>query len=423
MIRTQRLGDQATESVPAVLADIAHELSTIRNWRDRVRDSLSLLCDLLPDTGVLLGVETDRWEFFWCSGIAGNVDEIEKLLLQHYKILTGEEAPVFVGRLMSTEGSHDAVREIEGTACSFLSMPVMGVDRVIGVLHVRSRRPDAYSVDDVRLASVVASQIGSYLTNVLAYEREQKARMEIERLQIEAERNVHLLQQALLPAEPTVGKGYDIASVYLPGYKGQIGGDFYDVFSTEEGNICIFIGDVSGKGIPAASMAAATRSTVRAFAYDLPSAGDVLTHANAVLSRYQSELGLFVTVFLIIMDPKTGCMRYCGAGHPPAAVYRKGEIELLTFGHPPLDTTSDFEFGEEWTCLEPGDKLVLYTDGISEARKHGEMFGLEGVIDSIRRHGMKSSDDLVGEILSDASSWANDHLTDDVAIVVLGRNA
>ncbi len=423
-MRQQRLMDQAPGSVSAVLADIAHELSSIQGWRDRVGDSLSLLCDLLPGSDVLLGAETDRWEFFWCSETAGEPEEAEKLLLQHYNILTGRETPLIVGRLTSIVGEPDAVREIEGTPGSFLSMPVVGADRVIGVLHVRSERPDAYAVDDVRLASVVASQIGSYLMNVLAYEREQKARIEIERLQVEAERNLHLLQQALLPAQPAVGEGYDIASVYLPGFEGQeIGGDFYDVFATEDGHVCIFIGDVSGKGIPAASMAAATRSTVRAFAYELQSAGEILTHSNTVLSRYQSEHGLFVTVFLIIMDPSTGRMRYCGAGHPPAAVYRKGNVELLTFGHPPLGTSDRFEFGEDETRLEPGDKLVLYTDGISEARRDREMFGLEGVVESVRRHGMKSSEDLVGELLSDASSWASGHLADDVAIVVLGRDA
>ncbi len=421
MIGQRGLLEEEIGSIPAVLADIAHTLSSIDEWRGRVSDSMALLCGLLPGSTALLGAQIKGWELLRHQDQADS-EELERLILRHYEILTGDEAPSIIARNTPGGGAHPAAREADGASASFLSMPVIGADKVVGILHVRSDERNAYSIEDISLVSVVASQIGSYITNVMAYESEQQARREIERLRIDAERNVHMLRQALLPAEPTIGEGYDVASAYVPGLQGQeIGGDFYDVFPTEDGKVCVFIGDVSGKGIPAASMAAATRSTLRAFAHELGTAGEVLTHTNRVLAKHQAGQGLFVTAFLVILDPVEGCLGYCGAGHPPAALYSGGEVEMLTFGYPPLGTSDSFKYEEAHTCLKPGDKLILYTDGITEARDGHEMFETEGVVRVVREHGEESADDVVGQILAAATGWAKGRITDDIAVVVIGR--
>ena len=234
-----------------------------------------------------------------------------------------------------------------------------------------------------------------------------------------------LLQRALLPKEPSVDHGYSAAARYISAYEGQeIGGDFYDVFQTEDGKVGVLIGDVSGKGIEAASLAAATRSTVRAFAYDLSSVGEAMTHANSVLSTQLPEIGSFVTVSLMILDLPSGDILYCSAGHPPAAVYRSDKsVEFLTFGQPPVGPLEKLEFKESRSHIAPGEKLVLYTDGILEARHGNEMFGAEGIENVLKEYGHLSSDEVADKMLSTARDWSKGRLTDDAAIIVIERNS
>ncbi|MHB1001491.1 MAG: PAS domain-containing protein, partial [Armatimonadota bacterium] len=117
------------------------------------------------------------------------------------------------------------------------------------------------------------------------------------------EHQVHLLQRALIPAKPQIIEGYSVASAYIPAYEGtEIGGDFIDVFQTEDNKVGILIGDVSGKGIESAALAATTRSTIRAFAYDSSAPGDALSHANSLLTAQQVDYMQFVTAFLVILD-------------------------------------------------------------------------------------------------------------------------
>lgn len=250
-----------------------------------------------------------------------------------------------------------------------------------------------------------------------------KVRNAVAKAREEAEHQVHVLQQALIPTQPTIESGYDIASIYIPAVAGQeIGGDFYDVFRTETGQIGILIGDVSGKGVEAAALAATARSTVRAFAFDISSPGAAVTHANSVLVEHPLGSASFVTVFLAVLDPITGEIRYSGAGHPPPAIRRRdGEVEFLSFGHPPVGLAAGYEFSESPAVLNPGDKIVFYTDGISEARHDATLFGLEGIGRTLANHGCEPPKQLLASLLSDATDWANGILRDDIAIIVIER--
>lgn len=251
-----------------------------------------------------------------------------------------------------------------------------------------------------------------------------KSREEIEKL-LEVEQYFsRQLQKALLPEKPEIGAGYVVADVYTPAYAGrEVGGDFYDVFATKDGKVGIVIGDVSGKGLESAALAAATRSTVRAFAYEMSSAGGALSHANPVLyvQRPEDQI-IFVTVVLVILDPLTGDVTYSSAGHPPPAVRRvDGRVEFLSIGDPPISVTADHLFAEGRLRLEPGDKLLLYTDGISEARVGADMFGQEGIEEVLRLRGQLGPRDLAGELMAAASGHAKGHLKDDAAIIIIER--
>ena len=237
------------------------------------------------------------------------------------------------------------------------------------------------------------------------------------------EHHVYLLQRALVPAKPSIIEGYSVASAYIPAYAGtEIGGDFLDVFRTEDGKVGILIGDVSGKGIESASLAAITRSTVRAFAYDSSSSGDALTHANSLLSTQQVDYMQFVTSFLAILDPATGEVTYSSAGHPPAAISSEnGDTELLCSHGMPLGVMGGVEYEEGCYTLGPGDKLVLYTDGITEARRGTDLFETVGVERVLKAHVRANSYELVEAILNAVKDWTHGKLRDDTAVLIVGR--
>ena len=238
------------------------------------------------------------------------------------------------------------------------------------------------------------------------------------------EYHVVLLQRALAPTKPVIQEGYSVAAQYIPAAEQmEIGGDFYDVFSTADGSTAVLIGDVSGKGVEAASMAAVTRSTVRALAYETSLSGDALTRANRVLHAQQTHMGAFVTVFLAVLDPTEGTFCYSNAGHPPPAIgSAASRVKFLRFGDPPLGLLMDYTYRQYYGKLNERDKLILYTDGITEARRGTELFDLDGVERVLHQHNELRYDELAHALLYAAKEWARGRLSDDTAVVVIERN-
>lgn len=249
------------------------------------------------------------------------------------------------------------------------------------------------------------------------------AELELAGSRQEIANNFALLQRALLPAKPPEYPGYAIASAYLPAPEAEIGGDFYDFFVTENGKIAMLIGDVSGKGIPSASLAAATRSTIRAFAYDMSEPALALAHANSALKVAKDDPSLFVTVLLITLDTSTGGFCYSSAGHPPPAIYRArtGEVDFLTVAGLLLGVVDQHDYEESESQLDPGDRLVLYTDGLLEARHGGELFGVEGIERVLKESGQRSPDELVEALVRESAEWGGGRRTDDAAVIVVER--
>ena len=277
------------------------------------------------------------------------------------------------------------------------------------------------------IATIVFSSITAVVIMHPILRKFQRLRISEMDARCEAERNALILQRSLLPHIPTTADGCRIATRYTPGPAGiEIGGDFYDLARTNHGEISIMIGDVSGKGLSAAALAVAARNTVNAITFETPSPGIVLAHTDTLLSAYQFELNLdsFITICLLILNPQTGNIRYANAGHPAAAILRvEGSVEFLASGQRPLGTIHIDEYTESKAHLDIGDKLILYTDGISEARCDFEMFGLEGVGRVLGNCGQLTPDEVVNELWMAAHEWAHEELNDDIAIVVIERIA
>lgn len=306
---------------------------------------------------------------------------------------------------------------------SVLGTPITIRGKFLGVLYVNMIEVYKFSNDDWRLIEGMAAAVANAVENARLFDESKRSRQDTEE-SLDKERHLSLLmQRALLPQIPSISEEYRVALKYLPVFESrEIGGDFYDVFETPDDKIGVMVGDVSGKGLEAASLAATTRSTVHAFAHEMHSAGEVLTKADSVLSYRGSPFDQFATLFFAVLDLASGEMSYASAGHPPGMICRAdGRVELLKFGNVPLGMMEGWNYSESWNHLDRGDKLVLYTDGISEAHHDTEMFDIDGIYRVLEERSYLLPEELVTEILAAASQWAEGKLTDDAAILILER--
>lgn len=226
------------------------------------------------------------------------------------------------------------------------------------------------------------------------------------------------LQEALLNVDGSVegiefGVRYRSATVAA-----RVGGDFYDVFTMQDGRVGVLIGDVSGKGLDAAVLTTLVKHTIRAFAHWSMSPAEVLDRSNGVLVA-SARMRDFASATLMVLDPRSGRVVYCQAGHPPAFVRRAtGGIEPLRCSSPVVGALEDIGFEESEFVVEPGDVVVLYTDGLTEARDHtGAFFSEERVVRTLESTGQLDVHELVESLGGAAEQFAGGSLADDVAVV------
>ncbi|GEM_PF-1856540 len=361
--------------------------------------------------------------------IADGSDVRIRMMSKHGRELLGRAREDVEGVSLRNQPSVWGICHTDGTTPADVeTMPLVRAaqagDAVVDEEWVITR-PDGSSITALCNAGPISDADGRLIGGVLVWRditRIKETQRELEEAYQREKHFAESLQKALAPRKPSVGSGYRTASRYKAAYDGQeIGGDFYDVFATAQGYVALVIGDVSGKGLEAASLAAAARSTVRAFAFEASSAGHALTHANRVLHS-QQPWGSFVTAALAIIDLPRGSVKYASAGHPPAVIRRRsGEIEFLTIGCPPFGIDENMRYIEDEINLDPGDKIVFYTDGISEARDGANLFGTEGIADVLGRHGDGDPEVILAELLEAARKHSAGKLKDDAAVIVIER--
>jgi PAS domain S-box-containing protein len=225
------------------------------------------------------------------------------------------------------------------------------------------------------------------------------------------------LQTALLSIPSEIG-AVRLAHLYRSATEAaRVGGDFYDAFEVKDGKIAILVGDVAGHGIEAARTATLVKDVVHAFTHQSLRSHKVMSRANAVLM--ERLLPGFVTLFLAILDTETGLLGYANAGHPPPMLRRaSGGIERLGDGSVPLGVRAEVTWKPGEARLEAGDILLLYTDGIVEARRGKEFFGDERLEKLLKRKRL-SVERLPGLILDQVLAFSEGKLTDDIAVLAV----
>lgn len=226
------------------------------------------------------------------------------------------------------------------------------------------------------------------------------------------------LQDALTMQIPSSLGPVQVAHLYHSATEAaHVGGDFYDVFEIKDGKVAVLIGDVSGHGVGASRTATLVKDVILAFAQNTQRPELVLKSTNDLL--IEKSLTDFITVFLGIVDPRKGTMSYAAAGHPePVLKGARGEGEHLGGGGFPLGIFPEASWLPRSVKVRPGDLLVLYTDGVTEARRNGELFGEERLRKTVAANS-RSLAQLPQSILDEILAFTRGVLLDDVAVLAV----
>lgn len=235
----------------------------------------------------------------------------------------------------------------------------------------------------------------------------------------------HRISQALqrgMRSELQKVRGITAQGIYSSATEAAfVGGDFYDLIRLPNRRACVIMGDVSGKGVEAASVSAAVRTALGAYSWEGLAPAHMVELLNDFLLGF-SRVETFATMFVGIVDLARGSMAYCSAGHPPALMLRadSGELEWLGEQSGVVGAFHDMRYHDGHIALGEGDVLLLYTDGTTEARaRDGRFFGEEGLRDAALQEMEKGYDGLLGRLLGVVDDFTGNSLDDDVAMVAL----
>jgi sigma-B regulation protein RsbU (phosphoserine phosphatase) len=326
------------------------------------------------------------------------------------------QAPLMISDLR-VDARFRAVVQPDSPLRSLTCVPLRLKGRMVGVLSAFNKKPpDIFSDSDQRLLTIIASQSAQVIENARLYEEEKALQLMQQELRV-----AHDIQIRLLPAEAPSIPGYEITGATLPA--SNVGGDYYDFIPCGRTQMAICLGDVSGKGIPAAVLMACVQATIRAQTLLEATASACLERSNQLLHR-STDAGRFVTLFYGILDPDGHRFRYSNAGHNPPILLSSGRgPRLLTAGGPVLGVLPDFRFEEAEVSLDPGDLIVIFSDGFTEAMNLTlEEFGEERLLATLeknRQRPVKEMVDAMFAAIRQHAGGASQH--DDMTIVILRR--
>jgi sigma-B regulation protein RsbU (phosphoserine phosphatase) len=267
---------------------------------------------------------------------------------------------------------------------------------------------------------ILAQAFNQMTSDIIRYINE-LTQVTSERERIETElRIATLIQEGMLPQDFEFPGRTDIGVFASMKAAKEVGGDFYDFFFVDEEHFCIVIGDVSGKGVPAALFMAMSKATVKDLVLRRLPVDEVMSQANKNLCK-NNEQGMFVTLFIAIIEIKTGRIEWCDAGHNPTIVWKKdGRVEILKgkkgFVCAGLETAK-YKMNEDY--IEAGDILYLYTDGVTEANNvEKELYGEERLYQLIENLKKREIKELCTSVLVDLDDFTGEEAQfDDITML------
>jgi len=306
---------------------------------------------------------------------------------------------------------------VEHQVRSMMAVPLQTNDRVIGLIYVDSPHlVREFTREDLNLLTVMANVAAIRIEHARLNEIE-----EAERAMAKEMEQAALIQNALLPAAPPTVEGLDIAGKTIPCR--TVGGDYFDYITFPDGRVGMLVGDVAGKGLPASLL----MSSLQARVHVLFEEADNLAHKIGRLNKAvcaKCPDNRFITFFMTVVDPATGALVYTNAGHnPPLLVRASSALEALPGGGTILGILPMASYQEERAWMEPGDVLVLYSDGVTEAvNPDGEDFGEQRLGELVASVRNRTAGEIVEAIDSAVTSFTQGApATDDITVVVARR--
>lgn len=303
------------------------------------------------------------------------------------------------------------------TISSLLCVPLTLKGQLIGLIACFNKKSkEGFSVDDQRLLSIIGGQSAQVIENARLYEQEQALTRMREEQRLAAE-----IQNRLLPKQMPELKGYDIAGVSYPAR--IVGGDYFDFISIDNKRLAFCLGDISGKGIPAALLMANLQATVRAETARSDRPAQSIKRINNLLYNNTAS-NKFATMFYGILDADRDMIIYTNAGHNrPLLISGQGKTGMLDTAGVCLSMLEQYDYPEDTVTLKSGDTLVLYSDGITEAMNEAdEEYGEEQLTEIAGKNVDKTANELLSIIIKDVEKYADTAPQfDDITLVILKK--
>lgn len=329
-----------------------------------------------------------------------------------------EKCSLVISDAMQDQALRDQRSIVMHRVRSMMAVPLQTGDRVIGLIYVDNGsvyRP--FGQEDLDLLTVMANVAAIRIEHARLAEIEQAEKlMELELAQASD------IQRTLLPTEAPSFEGYDLAGFNLPCH--TVGGDYYDFVPYADGRVALVVGDVSGKGLPAAILMSSLQARVQMLRATSPDPSTAVCLLNRSFSE-RCPPGRFITFFYALLNPANGSLQYSIAGHNyPILLRANGKVEKLSGGGTVLGLFPEARFELKQTKLEPGDMLALYSDGVTEAISAGtgEELGEDRLADFLRAHCSQRSAQLVTSLTDYVRRWnGGNAFTDDFTLLLVKR--
>lgn len=333
-----------------------------------------------------------------------------------------EDSPMFQEALAGevvyiADMGHDSRVLFPGDAAreGLVSMLCTGMrfqGRPIGTIQLFSGELRRFTDFEVQLLQAISQLLAAAIENTRLDQQRAESQRVMRQLQLGAD-----VQKRLLPSSMPKIPPFELAARYVPSF--ELGGDFYD-FINLDGNLGIGIGDVVGKGVGASLLMASVRASLRAYAQDVYDLDEVISRVNVALCRDTLD-NEFATLWYGVLDPRTLRLTYCNAGHEPPLLLREGRIYRLDVGGMIVGVDRSQHYHKGLWDLQPGDLILLYTDGLTEAMD-GEQrkFGRKRIDKALLEAADKPPAQIIQHILAEMRHFTGMRRSiDDTSLVVL----
>jgi len=398
-----------------LLNEIARELTSILNVDEllkRIAELLSRLIDYQMFSILLLDTTGEKLQHRFSQRFQENIQLKHEVPLGHGVV--GAAAELKHAVLVPDVTKDPRYIKLNPETRSELAVPLVYKDKVIGVLDLEHTRRGFFTDDHKRTVTTLAAQVAIAIENAQLYEQIARQEKRLERDLAMARQ----LQFGLLP--PTLPKleNLDIAAKFVPAR--AIGGDLYDFVSYSMSRTAIVVGDVSGKGAPAAIYAALVSGILRSHAPIEPGPAEMLSAVNFSLGERRIE-GQFVSLIYAVWDDRNRTLQVANSGLPRPIYCHDGKIEIIEATGLPLGLFDDADYDEFTFRAKPGDMFVFFSDGILDAsNKAEELFGRERVGEIIRTNSNASADAIVKLIFKAVAEHASgEEAFDDQTVVAI----